>query len=163
MCWTFYNSICRAASLWSGCSQGILKEHVKLWERYSQTPIQDIHYHDFHMLEQHFLSYIKKKCSLLQNVAAHDRNSYETRLEHSSAHDWCVWLVLELAACACRKQGAPQSSVLSPAQTPERGLGLGVGAKGRASESGKTIPKDLQTAKSNTATRKPWPASSENN
>lgn len=102
----------------------------------------------------------KKKCSLLQNVAAHDRNSYETRLEHCAAHDWCVWLVLELAVCARRKQGAPQGSVLSPAQTPERGLG---GAKGRASESGKTIPKDLQTAKSNTATRKPWPASSENN
>lgn len=69
----------------------------------------------------------KKKCSL---VAAHDRNSYETRLEHSAAHDWRVRLVLELAVCARRKQGAPQGSVLSPAQTPERGLGRGVGGEG---------------------------------
>lgn len=83
-------------------------------------------------------------------------------------HGWSTALHMTgvyglLAVCARRKQGAPQGSVLSPAQTPERGLGRGVGAKGRASESGKTIPRDLQTAKSNTATRKPWPASSGNN
>ncbi len=34
---------------------------------------------------------------------------------------------------------------------------------GELSKSGKTIPREQQTAKSNTATRKPWPLSNGNN
>lgn len=57
----------------------------------------------------------------------------------------------------------PRALFLAPLRLQKEGWGGASGAKGRASESGKTIPKELQTAKSNTATRKPWPASSENN
>lgn len=68
----------------------------------------------------------------MQNIAAHECNSYETRLEpglvhgHSFACEWCVWGVLVLAVCAHRKQGVPQGSVLGLAQTPERRGGIQV-------------------------------------
>lgn len=89
----------------------------------------------------------KKKCSLVQNVAAHDRNSYETQLEHGAAHDWCVWLVLKLAVCTRRKQGAPLGSVPSPAQTPERGWGEVRGQRGGHPSLEKQFPKTCKQPK----------------
>lgn len=68
-------------------------------------------------------------------------------------------LVTVLAVCVCRKRGEPRGSILGLAQTP----GGGSGAEGDSPTSGKRIPKDLEPAKSNTATRKLWPLSKKNN